>query len=304
MEFRVLKYFLTVAREENMTRAAEALYITQPTLSRQIAELEEELGTPLFVRGHRSVTLTDAGVLLRRRAEELLAIEDKIKEDFGAGAGPGGTVSVGLAEAASSHIVADIVAIFRRKYPDVKFDLFTATADQVTERIDKGILDIGFLLEPVNVDKYDFIRLPCTERLGVLMRSDAALAQKEEIGPDDLLGLPLIVPMRRELQQNSRSVLGPVYDRYDIIATFNVVNNASLLAEQGIGYVLLIEGAAQYHRNPALCFRPIRSAADLRCVAVWKKYQPSNRAVARFLEELTAVCADIANGRTDGRRAD
>lgn len=289
MEFRVLKYFLTVAREENMTKAAEILYITQPTLLRQIAELEEELGTPLFIRGNRKVTLTDASILLRRRGEELLAIEQKIKDEFGAKEKIEGCVSIGMAEAASSNTVADIIEVFRKKYPDVKFELYTAMADQVLERIDRGTLDIGFLLEPINVDKYDFIRLPYTERMGILMRSDDVLAQKEEISAEDLLDLPLIVPMRRELQQNSRNILGSVYDRFKIIATFNVVNNAILLAERGIGYVLLVEGAAQYHRNPSLCFRPLKSHEGMHCVAAWKKYQPSNRAVSRFLEQLTML---------------
>lgn len=270
MEFRVLKYFLTVAREENMTKAAEILYITQPTLSRQIAELEEEVGTPLFVRSNRSVTLTDAGVLLRRRVEELLALERKIKDEFMAKENIGGTVSIGMAEAASANTAADIIEVFREKYPNVKFELYTAMADLVLERIDKGILDVGFLLEPVNVDKYDFIRLPYTERLGVLMRSDDKLASKEELVSEDLLGLPLIVPMRRELQQNSRNAIGSVYDQFNIIATFNVVNNAILLAERRVGYVLLVEGATQYHHNPELCFRPLKTASALHCVAVWK----------------------------------
>ena len=143
MEFRVLKYFLTVAREENMTRAAEILYVTQPTLSRQIAELEEEIGTPLFVRSNRSVTLTDAGMLLRRRVEELLALEDKIKSELGNKENLSGTVSIGMAEASSANVVADIIGVFRKKYPHVKFELFTAMADQVLERIDKDSMFIG-----------------------------------------------------------------------------------------------------------------------------------------------------------------
>ena len=289
MEFCVLKYFLTVAREENMTKAAESLYITQPTLSRQIAELEEEIGTPLFVRSNRNVVLTDAGILLRRRVDELLAIESKIKDDFSEKGEVRGNVSIGMAEAASANTVADIIQVFRKKYPQVKFDLFTAMADQVLERIDKGILDIGFLLEPINVDKYDFVRLHDSERFGVLMRADAPLAGKQELLPEDLLGLPLIVPMRRELQQNSRNTIGPIYDKFDIIATFNVVNNAILLAERGVGYILLVEGATQYHHNPDLCFRPLKSTSPMHCVAVWKKYQPSNQAVSRFLEELAML---------------
>lgn len=289
MELRVLRYFLTVAREENMTRAAEKLYITQPTLSRQIAELEEEFGTPLFVRGNRSVRLTDAGMLLRRRVEEMLALEGKIKEELAQKDSVAGRVSVGMAEAASANAAADVIAAFRKKYPAVRFDLFTATADLVLERIDKGLVDVGFLLEPVNVEKYDFIRLPQVEHMGVVMRADDPLAQKEAIAADDLRGLPLIVPARRELQQNLRSLVGPVYDRFDLLATFNVVNNALLLAERGIGYVLCVEGATQYHRNPAVCFRPLAASAPLHSVAVWKKYSPSVAAVSRFLEELAML---------------
>lgn len=289
MEFRVLRYFLTVAREESITKAADILYITQPTLSRQIAELEQELGTPLFVRSNRNVTLTDAGILLRRRAEELLAIERKIKEELSAKEVVGGSVCIGMAEAASANTVSDIIERIRRKYPNVRFELFTAMADQVLERIDKGTLDVGFLLEPVNVDKYDFIRLPEAERLGVLMRADDPLARKSELAPEDLLGLPLIVPMRRELQQNTRNTIGPIYDDFNVIATFNVVNNALLLAARGVGYVLLVEGAAQYHKDPAICFRPLRGAAPMRCVAVWKRHQPSDHAVSRFLEELAML---------------
>ena len=253
-------------------------------------ELEEEIGTPLFVRSNRNVTLTDAGMLFRRRVEELIALEDKIKEEFGGEQKQlTGTVSIGMAEAFSANIVADAISDFRVKYPAVKFELFTAMADIVLERIDKGILDIGFLLEPVNVDKYDFIRLPHKERLGLYMRTDDPLAQKSEVLPEDMKDLPLIVPMRRELQQNSRNVLGAMYDNFNKIATFNVVNNASLLAERGTGYVLVIEGATQYHHNPNLCFRPIKGVPELHCLAVWKKFQPSNRAVSLFLEDIAML---------------
>ena len=290
MELRVLKYFLTVAREESMTKAAEILYITQPTLSRQIAELEEEVGSALFIRSNRNVTLTDAGILFRRRAEEMLALEEKIKSEFGGKEERlGGTIGIGMAESLSANIVAEIVKEFSKRYPSVKFELFTAMADQVQDRIDRGTLDIGLLLEPVNVDKYDFIRLPVKERLGALMRTDDPLAKKEEIVPEDLLHFPVVVPMRRELRQNTRNVLGMVYDKYDILASFNVVNNATLLAANGTARVIVVEGAMQYHKNPGLCFRPFRSVPHLGCVVIWKKYQPSDRAVSRFLEELAML---------------
>lgn len=288
MELRVLKYFAVVAAENSITKAAEKLYITQPTLSRQIAELEEEVGAPLLVRGNRSVSLTAAGELLLRRAEEMIALEDKIKEEVGSGS-PGGVISLGLAESSSANDVADVIGVFRKKYPAVKFELFTATADLVLERIDKGLVDVGFLLEPVNVEKYDFVRLPHEERVGVLTRADGKFAGKSEISSEELLGEPLIVPVRRELQQNFRSIIGPVYDKFEIIATFNVVNNASLLAERGTGSVLVIEGATQYLHNAALKFLPIAGQPSMRCVAVWRKFQPSGKAVSLFLEELAML---------------
>ncbi len=290
MELRVLKYFLTVAREESITKAAEVLYITQPTLSRQIAELEEEVGTPLFVRSNRNVTLTDAGILFRRRVEEMIELEEKIKEEFGSGEEQlAGTISIGMAEAFSANVVAEVIKIFRSKYPAVKFELFTAMANQVQDCIDRGTLDVGFLLEPVNVDKYDFIRLPIQERVGALMRVDDPLAQKEELAPEDLLGFPVLVPTRREIKQNIRNVMGTVFDKFDVLANFNLVNNATLLAENGTARIIVIEGATQYHHNPNLCFRPFKSAPNLGCVVVWKKYQPSNRAISRFLEEIAML---------------
>lgn len=145
------------------------------------------------------------------------------------------------------------------------------------------------MLEPVNVDKYDFIRLPAIERIGVFMRSDDPLAKKDELLPEDLQELPMICPMRKEIWQNIRNIMGPVFDKFNFIANFNVVNNATLLVERGLGYLLVIEGATQYHHNPALCFRPMKHAPKMRCLTVWKKYQPSSRAVSRFLEEVAML---------------
>ena len=288
MELRVLKYFTVVAAEGSITKAAERLFITQPTLSRQIAELEEEVGSPLLVRTNRSVSLTAAGELLLRRAEEMIALEEKIIDELGTSP-PGGTVSLGLAESYSANAVADVISMFRSKYPDVKFDLFTATADLVLERIDKGLVDIGFLLEPVDVEKYDFVRLEQTERIGILTRADSHLASLGMVTADELVAEPLIVPVRRELRQNFRNIIGTVYDRFNIVATFNVINNASLLVLRGVGNVLVIEGAAQYLHDPLLRFVPIAGHPPMGCVAVWKKFQSSGRAVSLFLEELAML---------------
>ena len=189
-------------------------------------------------------------------------------------------MSLGLAESYSANAVADVISVFRSKYPDVRFDLFTATADLVLERIDKGLLDIGFLLEPVDVEKYDFVRLEQTERIGILTRADSHLASRGMVTADELVSEPLIVPVRRELRQNFRNIIGTVYDRFNIVATFNVINNASLF---------VLEGAAQYLHDPLLRFIPIAGHPPMGCVAVWKKFQPSGRAVSLFLEELAML---------------
>lgn len=290
MELRVLKYFLAVAQEQSITKASEILYITQPTLSRQIAELEEELGTALFIRSNRNVMLTEAGMLFRRRALEMVELEDKIKNEFlYFEENLSGTISLGMAETFSSNVVAQVIKLFQKKYPDVKFELYTAMADQVLERIDRGSIDIGFLLEPINVDKYDFIRLPIKEKLGIITNCDDPILLKPQIEPEDLLDYPVLVPMRRELKQNTRNVIGPIYDKFNILGSFNVVNNALLLAENKTARVIAVEGAFQYNHNSLLAFRPFKNIDPLGCVAAFKKYQPSNRCVSRFLEEITML---------------
>ncbi|WP_347564850.1 LysR family transcriptional regulator [Clostridium intestinale] len=179
MEIRVLKYFLTVTRVENITKAAELLHITQPTLSRQLMQLEEELRAQLFLRGKNKITLTEEGMLLKRRVEEIIDLADKTEREFSEQDDLiGGEVFIGAAEINSMHVLADVIQGFREKYPRVKYNLHSGNADDVKEKIDKGLIDIGLLLEPVNIEKYDFIRLPQKETWGLLMSKDSPLAQK------------------------------------------------------------------------------------------------------------------------------
>ena len=290
MELRVLRYFLTLAREENISKAAEALYITQPTLSRQLAELEKELGAQLFIRGKRGITLTEEGMLLRRRAEEMAELEDKVQREFRErGEILSGNIAIGAAETNAAAILPDAIAKFRNKYPGVTFDMQTDTAEHVKERIDRGLLDIGLLVEPGDIEKYEFMRLGIGDRCGVLMNADSPLAQNEYVTADDLAGLPVVANRRAEVQSFYRNALGEAYNKLNVVATFNLINNAALFALKNLGYVITLEGTVRHYENPRLCFRPFRPEIQQSTFIIWKKYQPTTRAVRKFIEEISML---------------
>lgn len=287
MEIRVLQYFLTVAREENITRAAELLHITQPTLSRQLTELEEELGTTLLVRGKRRTTLTEDGFLLRRRAEQIVELSEITKQEFG---GPepelSGIVTIGSAEAAAAQVFPELMKQFCPQYPKVRFDFLSGNADQIRERLDRGLVDIGLLMEPVNLESYDFIRLPQVERWGVLMRKDDPLAEKDHLTADDLDGLPIITSKRAYDTGPMTGWFGDEYNKLNayVFATYNLLGNAAMLAAHGLGYVAAIEGAAGNYDQERLCFRPFYPEVTCSAVLVWQKGQIFSPATTKFLE--------------------
>ncbi len=290
MELRVLRYFLTLAREESISRAAEALYITQPTLSRQLSDLEAELGVQLFTRGKRKITLTEEGVLLRRRAEEMTELADKTERELRARTERlAGVVSVGAAETYASELLVRAIDSFRKKYPDVTFQLDAGIADHVKERIDAGLLDLGLLIEPGDIAKYDFLRLGVEDRCGILMNASAPLAEREYVTVQDLAGLPVVGPAREGVRQFYRNALGEAFDRLNFIASFNLVNNAAWFARLGTGYVFTIEGTLRHFGTPDLVFRPFRPELHQSTFLVWKKYQPLSRAVQAFIEEMAML---------------
>ena len=206
MELRVLRYFLMVAREENITRAAGLLHVTQPTLSRQLIQLEEELGVKLFHRNKYRITLTEEGLLLKQRAQEIVALSDKAKQELTKSEGTlSGEIAIGCAEARSFSVLAGQIVAFRKLYPRVRFRIYSATADDVKDRMENGLLDMGLLMEPVDIGRYAFIRMPVRERYGVLVRRDSPLAEKESVRPEDLVGMP-----RRGAGRDRRLVRGAV----------------------------------------------------------------------------------------------
>ncbi len=284
MELRVLEYYLMVAREENITRAAEMLHITQPTLSRQIAQMEDELGVKLFHRGKHNITLTEDGLLLKRRAQEMVELAEKTKKELTHDAKDlGGTISIGSGEAKSMHLLAGMLAGFRRKYPKVNFDIYSATSDAIKERIEKGLIDIGLLMEPVDVGKYQFMRV--SERIpwGVLVRKDCELAGKTSVKDSDLLGVPLIMARRDSVKNEIANWFGEYFDSLEIAATYNLLYNAAILAEHMNGAVLCMGNDYTFEN---MIFVPVEPRLETGSVLVWKKNQFLSPVTAEFIEYI------------------
>lgn len=285
MELRVLNYFLMVAREENITRAASILHVTQPTLSRQLMQLEDELGVRLFDRSSHNIVLTEDGMLLRRRAEEIIGLADKTKKELmHEEECITGEISIGCAETKNMSYLSQKIVQFREQYPGVIFDIYTANADDVKERIENGILDMGLMIEPVEISKYHFKKMPYRERWCILMRKDCPLAKKERIEPKDLTQVPLLITSRKSVKNELESWFGVYYQQLNIVATCNLSYiNHSIMVENGIGVALVHEFD---NNNEALCLRPIEPELVNASVLVWKKEQRNAAAVRKFIEYI------------------
>lgn len=285
MEFRVLKYFLMVAREENITKAAALLHLTQPTLSRQLMQLEAELGVKLFHRSKHSIILTEDGMLLKRRAQEIVSLSDKTvqelshKEDV-----LSGEIAIGCGETKNMLFLSEQIRKFRQKYPLVQFSIHSAIADDIKERIEKGILDIGLLMEPVDIGKYEFIRMPQKEKWGILVRKDSELAAKESINPKDLTNVPLIMVKRELVKNELASWFGDYYEGLQIAATYNLILNAASMVERGVGVALCFDLGASFYED--LCFIPLAPTLETGSVLVWKKNQTLGAATSQFMRYL------------------
>lgn len=292
MELRVLKYFLTVAREQSFTKAAEQLHITQPTLSRQLAALEEEVGTRLFIRKGRGITLTEEGILLKRRALEILDLEERTLEELKkADELIEGTVTIGCGEFTVVEILAQICKHYKEKYPLVQIAIHTATADSVYEMMEKGLVDIGLYMEPVNTEELEYIRIPGSDHWVVSMRPDDLLAKKEYVEKKDLLDKPLIIPERMGVQSELANWFGKDFDKIKIAFTSNLGTNAGIMVSNGLGYQVSIEGAAKYWREDLLVQRRLYPPITANTVIAWKRNIPYSLAVSRFIDEINAFQA-------------
>lgn len=288
IETRLLHYFLTVARERNITNAAKALHITQPTLSRQMALLEEEIGAKLFVRDSRPLSLTDEGLLLRRRAEEILELIEKAEMEISTQEEQvEGTVSIGCGELASVKLLTELIADFSQQHSRVVFDVYTANADQIKRRMDDGLTDIGLLLEPVDMERYEYIRMPVKERWAALMPSGVPLAKREHVTAKDLAEIPVIMPSRQKVHDEVASWFGSYYEKLQVIGVSNLSTNAALMVRSGLGYALIIEGALPFLEQSEVCMVPLYPELTATSVLAWKRGQPFSTAANRFLKYAT-----------------
>ena len=282
MEIRVLKYFLLVAREENITKAANLLHLTQPTLSRQLMQLEEELGVQLFRRSKHHIILTEEGMLLRRRAEEIVALADKTKDDLQHREEQlEGTIAVGSGELQSSSFLTKLLTAFQEKNPLVRFAIYSGNSDNIKERIERGLLDVGLLQEPVDISKYSFVRTPGREQWGVLVHEDSELASKESVSPAELASVPLILPERESVQNELFNWFGSYAESLQITATGNLLYNLASLARASGGSVLTLNLDCNYE---GLRFIPLSPPLESNTVLVWKKTQTFSTAAAAFIE--------------------
>lgn len=286
MEIRVLRYFLAIAGEGSITNAANLLHVTQPTLSRQIHDLEEELGQKLFTRSSHSMTLTAEGMILRKRAEEIIAMVNKTEAEFNdMGNAVGGDIYIGGGETDAVKLVAQIAKELRESCPGIRYHLYSGNSDDVTERLDKGLLDFGILIQPANITKYDYITMPAKDTWGVVMRKDSPLAEKNVIYKEDLLDVPLICSRQAISQEWSGNEFakwfGEDFDKLNIVTTFNLIYNAAIMVD-----AVTIDKITNTAESSSLCFRPLAPRLDSGLDIVWKKYQVLSSAAELFLERL------------------
>lgn len=287
MELRVLKYFLAVAREENITKAAALLHLTQPTLSRQLMQLEEELGVQLFRRSRYHIELTEDGMLLRRRAQELVDLAEKTTREFTMRETElMGEIAIGAGETRSMSFLSRAMVSFRERYPKVTFRIFSATADDVKERLDTGLLDMGLLTEPVDVGRYAFCRMKERDRWGVLVRLDSPLAGLDSVTPDDLEQVPLIISVRERVQRELANWFGDRWERLQIAASFNLILNAANMVRYGVGTALSFDLNFSFDD---LRFIPLSPTMDTGTVLVWKKDLVLTPVVEAFHQHIKNV---------------
>lgn len=294
MELRTLRYFLAAAAEENITRAADILHVTQPTLSRQLIELERELGTTLMERGKRKLTLTDDGFFFRQRAEEIVDLADRLEKAFiERQTEIGGIITIGATEAVGSRLLAKLITVFSARYPRVQFHLYNDMADYIKERLDKGLVDIALLLEPVDTSKYDFVRFSQKETWGMLVRDDHPLADHETVTSDEMADYPLILPLRERVRAEILNWMGREEKDLNIPLSYTLLSNAVLLVEEGMGCAFCLNGALAIHSSPRLRFIPIHPGHTTHSVLVWKKNQLFSPAISLFIQEINLLRASV-----------
>lgn len=289
MELRLLEYFLAVAREQNITAAAESLHVSQPALSTQLKSLEQELGKQLLIRGvkgSRKVTLTEEGMILRKRAEEILSLVQRTQDEInGSDETIAGNVFIGSGETEAVRLFARVAKKLHQQYPDIQYHISSGNAQHVLDYLEKGLIDFGLLFTQVDPQKYETIVLPTKDRWGVLMRRDSPLAEKESICPEDLWDKALIVSHQKGDGDVLKKWMKKELSELHIVATYNLLFNASLLVDEGLGYALCFDNLINTNGSN-LCFRPFSPPMEVHGYLVWKKYQVFSRAASVFLQSV------------------
>ena len=295
MELRVLHYFLAIAREENFTKAAQQLHLTQPTLSRQIADLEQELGVKLFIRSNHNIILTEDGMILKHRAQEILSLVDKTKRDFlQKDELLSGTISIGSGEFRSTEYLAKIIAAFRQIYPNVKYEIYSGNAHNIRDYIERGLLDIGLMSEPIDIRKYNFVNMPVKEQWGVFVQEDSPLSKKQSFHPEDLKGMSIVTATGDFNQSRIGKWLDHYREQVEIAATANLPYNEAVLAKENIGVMLSIHLNCTYQN---LRFIPLDPVLEVSTALAWKKEQIFSPTTTAFIDFASQYLKSISDNK-------
>lgn len=292
MELRVLQYFLAVTREQSISGAAESLHLSQPTLSRQLKELEEELGHRLFVRGNRHIVLTEEGMILRRRAEEIFALVKKAEQEISlSDEAIAGDITIGAGETDGVRLIARAARLIQKEYPLVHFHIISGDRTTVAEEMERGLIDFGLMFGNIDTTRYEYIKVPYQDQYGVLMRRDAPLAGKAFLTPADLAGQPLIISRQMLRDASLSSIFDHGAEALHIVATYNLLFNGSLMVDEGMGYAICLNKIINVSGESNLCFRPFEPAIHAGLSLVWQKYQVLTKASEKFLKK----CRELMN---------
>ena len=287
MELRVLQYFLAVTREQSISGAAEALHLSQPTLSRQLKDMEEELGKQLLIRGNRRITLTEEGMILRKRAEEIMELVQKAEHEIAASDEfIMGDITIGAGETDGVRFLARTAKALQEHYPGIHLHIISGDGENVEEYLDRGLIDFGFLCREIDAAKYEYLKVPGNDSFGILMRRDSPLAEKEFIAPEDLWDKPLIVSRQMLRGSEVGKMLQCNQEKLNIAASYNLLFNGSIMVEEGIGYALCFDKIINVDGDSSLCFRPLLPKVETPLYVIWKKYQTFTKAAEKFLVKM------------------
>ena len=287
MEIRTLRYFLAAAREENMTKAAEQLHVTQPTLSKQLKGLEDELGKKLFIRHSFSIALTEEGILLRNRAEDLISMADKIEKEFlSLDDITGGDIYFGLAESYQIRYLAREIREFKKLYPDLHYHITSGDTEQVTEKLDKGLLDFAVICETPDERKYNYILFPEADYFGVVIPADSPLAGKKRVTAADLTGQPLFCS-EQSWENDIRPWAKEMFGKLHLEGSFRLSYNGSMFAREGLGILLTLNNLIDTSRDSGMVFRPLSPHLEMKMYLIWNKYQAFTPIAERFLKQIS-----------------